>query len=297
MTTSDSSIRFLVKGYECFVDDIDGDLALSFWTLVTSPKTNNLYLKRGYNQTIHRIIMARVLERELLTHERVDHKNRNGLDNTRSNLRVATPTQNQANRKVQKNNKLGLKGVHAERNKFRAAIRVNGIYHNLGAFDTPEEAHAAYCEAAREYHGEFANSGEITPSYIQSLQIAPYVETPRPPRAPRAKLASYPRKGLKLTELDKQHIRQWRAMGFSLTAVAHAYDISIEYVSIIAPTRKNTSDEDAQDMRDWFAAGYSRGDIARAYKLSRAATNRIISGESHAPTAPASPRAQEGGQS
>jgi hypothetical protein len=43
--------------------------------------------------------------------------------------------------------------------RFQAQINVAGKKLSLGTFNTPEEAHAAYREAASRYHGEFANHG------------------------------------------------------------------------------------------------------------------------------------------
>lgn len=91
----------------------------------------------------------------------VDHKNGNGLDNRRSNIRLCTSSQNAYN-KVQKNNTSGYKGVfkdHRNRRKYKiwwASITVNKIPINLGHFYTAEEASQAYKKAALKYHGEFA---------------------------------------------------------------------------------------------------------------------------------------------
>lgn len=91
----------------------------------------------------------------------VDHKDMNPLNNKRDNLRSATFEQNQMNQGVQVNNKLGLKGVHFDERsgKFIAQIQVNKKHTRLGEFDDPFEAHEAYCQAAKRYFGEFANSG------------------------------------------------------------------------------------------------------------------------------------------
>jgi hypothetical protein len=57
-------------------------------------------------------------------------------------------------------NTSGYKGVYwyEDRKKWRAQIGYQGKVTNLGSFDTPEEAHAAYCEAAHRLHGEFART-------------------------------------------------------------------------------------------------------------------------------------------
>ena len=89
----------------------------------------------------------------------IDHKNGDRDDNRIGNLRLASASQNQWNCKTPKNNKSGYKGVYSDRGYWRAVIRKNGKPKYLGYFDTPELAHAAYCQAANEMHGEFANHG------------------------------------------------------------------------------------------------------------------------------------------
>lgn len=92
---------------------------------------------------------------------RTDHIDGDTLNNRRRNLRDSTPSQNQANRKLQKNNTTGFKGVCkiSGKDKWVAYIRVKGKVINLGTFKTPEEAHEAYMKAALFYFGEFANAG------------------------------------------------------------------------------------------------------------------------------------------
>jgi len=90
----------------------------------------------------------------------VDHKNMNKLDNRRSNLRVCTNSENQANIKVHKRNKTGYKGVRYQSNRYEAYIWKNKpIY--LGRFDTVEEAALAYNKKALELFGEFARLNDI----------------------------------------------------------------------------------------------------------------------------------------
>ena len=88
----------------------------------------------------------------------IDHLDGNPHNNKFQNLRLATSRQNQCNQKRRIDNTSGLKGVtwDKSRNKWSARIQVKGKYIFLGRHKTKEEAYAAYCEAARKLHGEFA---------------------------------------------------------------------------------------------------------------------------------------------
>jgi hypothetical protein len=89
----------------------------------------------------------------------LDHEDHNGLNNRRSNLRVATPSQNNRNRKkIVRPCSSPYKGVHLHKatGKFRARIAVDGKNISLGLFESQDDAARAYDEAARKHHGEFA---------------------------------------------------------------------------------------------------------------------------------------------
>lgn len=89
---------------------------------------------------------------------RLDHEDGNTANNRWSNLRRATHSQNMANRKLNRNNTSGFKGVSRRGDSFRAYVNKNGKRVGLGTFPTAELAHAAYTEKARELHGEFARA-------------------------------------------------------------------------------------------------------------------------------------------
>jgi hypothetical protein len=79
---------------------------------------------------------------------RIDHKDNNPSNNRHWNLRKATHAQNMRNRKA-------TRGYSRHGNGWRMCITVDGIRHRE-FFYTEEEAGAAYAEAAKRLHGEFA---------------------------------------------------------------------------------------------------------------------------------------------
>ena len=91
--------------------------------------------------------------------EIIDHINCDGLDNRLQNLRISSSSQNSTNRRVSRINNTGLKGVTKESGRYSAHIWYDGKSHRLGRFDTPEEAHAAYCREARKRFGNFSRTG------------------------------------------------------------------------------------------------------------------------------------------
>ncbi len=89
----------------------------------------------------------------------VDHRNGHSLDNRKSNLRPATPSQNSCNSRRDKSNTYSqYRGVSFSKRKQKwfAAIRANGKKLWLGYFTNETDAAHAYDTAAKQYHGEFA---------------------------------------------------------------------------------------------------------------------------------------------
>lgn len=88
----------------------------------------------------------------------IDHINHNTLDNQKSNLRVATRSQNCANRRKFKNNKSGYIGViwHKHIQRYQAYISKDKKITHLGSFDDPIKAAQVRDAKAKELFGEFA---------------------------------------------------------------------------------------------------------------------------------------------
>jgi hypothetical protein len=109
----------------------------------------------GRNYKEHRIVWLHVHGRWPVAD--IDHKDGNPRNNAIDNLREATRTQNNANRRGQ--GRTGLpKGVHfcGRTGRYVAQITCGGRNTFLGRFNTPEHAHAAYAVAAEKHFGEFA---------------------------------------------------------------------------------------------------------------------------------------------
>lgn len=81
----------------------------------------------------------------------VDHADLDRANDRWLNLRLATTQANSCNRRRWGRLTDLPKGVYQQGRKFVAKIRVNYRALHLGTFDTPEEAHAAYCKAAQEH--------------------------------------------------------------------------------------------------------------------------------------------------
>ncbi len=110
----------------------------------------------GKYYSVHRIIYKMVTGEDPVA--LVDHINGDKSDNRWVNLRDASHTQNNHNRRVGRNNTTGYKGVSKLKDgRYKVSIRVgNNKRLHLGYFLDLNEAAKAYANAAQKHHGEFS---------------------------------------------------------------------------------------------------------------------------------------------
>lgn len=147
----------LTKGYTALIDAADVWLVERWnWFAVVSAG-GKVYAGRGAsaNGVKYTVLLHRHLLGAPRRHD-VDHRDGDGLNCRRFNMRLCSPTQNNQNSSVQRNNKLGVKGVFHNGSSYVATIRAHGVTHHLGCFKTAGAASDAYAEAAKAAFGEFA---------------------------------------------------------------------------------------------------------------------------------------------
>lgn len=144
----------LTKGMSTVIDASDAHLvAGSKWRASQAGRKWYAATTRGGRTVyLHRLLMGSP-EGVL-----IDHRDNDGLNNRRANLRLANKSLNGANSALSARNKSGYKGVSlVGGNRWCAKITLFGRSRSLGNYASVDEAFAAYSAAARAAHGEFAN--------------------------------------------------------------------------------------------------------------------------------------------
>lgn len=150
--------QILASGIPVVFDDADSDLILSYrWHKHVAGK--NVYA-RGYplgKRSSGLVYMHRLLT-DAPKGTDVDHRNGNGMDNRRGNIRICSRSQNNANRKVAVG-VVGIKGVYWDGrcNVWRAEIHKDGVKHRLGRFKRLEDAADAYRQKSLSLYGNFSS--------------------------------------------------------------------------------------------------------------------------------------------
>lgn len=146
----------LSRGRVALIDDEDYERVSAIGAWVVQLDEHTAYAR--HNECSDGVRSAILMHSLITGWAYVDHRNGDGLDNRRANLREATHAQNMGNKRLYRTNTSGFKGVTYERRGGRwvASIQVNGRKRYLGTFASPQEAAHIYDTAALSAWGEFA---------------------------------------------------------------------------------------------------------------------------------------------
>lgn len=150
----------LTGGMTCIVDDQDAEL-VSRWKWQARQSRNTWYATRsGWSEGKKVSVMMHCLILGVGPRVIVDHRNGDGLDNRRENLRIATNQENCFNRRPLPGTSSRFKGVdfYKRNGKWRARIKRDGRLRHVGNFDSEEDAARRYDQEARILFGDFART-------------------------------------------------------------------------------------------------------------------------------------------
>lgn len=154
----------LSQGKLCFIDRADMGIVKNYhWFAHRNGKTFYC-MTHDWDKNGKRVFIA--IHRLLINVPKgmqIDHVDRNGLNNTRKNLRECSPIENSHNKGVTSANKSGYKGVsfYTKHNKWRASLKCNGKEYYGGIYSCRIAAAYRYDQIARQVFGEFAYTNFI----------------------------------------------------------------------------------------------------------------------------------------
>lgn len=153
---------FLTQGKVTVIDDADFDLVSDLkWCAAAKDGT---YYAVSRERIAPRNYKTIYMHRALLKAkpgEICDHRDGNGLNNRRSNIRITTHSINALNIKKIQQNGTGYRGVIRHKGKFWARIVKDQKTYNLGHYARVEDAGLDYEEKARELYGNDAPTSKI----------------------------------------------------------------------------------------------------------------------------------------
>ncbi len=140
----------LTQGFSTMVDDEDYDELSQYSWSVSSLTWCCPYVRYARRYVGRKLIPMHRHIIGALPGQEVDHINRDGLDNRRHNLRIATRSQNGFNRGMQSNNTSGEIGIvwHRRNNRWQAQAMIERKMHYLGQFVNKSDA----IEARRKFN-------------------------------------------------------------------------------------------------------------------------------------------------
>jgi hypothetical protein len=149
----------LTKGQFALVDDEDYEYLNQFkWHV--SPHKNTKYAERGVTLEIgkYTVVSMHITLMKPSKGMDIDHKDHNGLNCQKYNLRICTRQQNHRNRRKRPNLSSKYKGVTWDKyaRKWKSAITIDRKPKHLGNFSSELEAALAYNKKAKELFGEYA---------------------------------------------------------------------------------------------------------------------------------------------
>jgi len=165
----DGATTFILlnHGKAAAIDTADWNLVKGFHWFARTPKNNPGYWYCCANMKRYGKRTCVDLHRFILGHPdwKVDHRDRDGLNNRRFNLRQASSAQNQANSRKQAQTSSRFKGVYwsGQLRKWVAQITYTNehgrrVHKGLGCFTDETMAGKAYASSAISIFGEFAHS-------------------------------------------------------------------------------------------------------------------------------------------
>jgi hypothetical protein len=156
-----------IQNKTVLIDSEDYDLIKEYTWNISNDGWNDYAKTEIWKGGRKKIYMHQLIMGTKGTKYLVDHKNCNGLDNRRSNLRICDNSGNGANRRIVSNNTSGMKGVswNMQAGKWRVKVVKNGRDHHCGYFDDLIEGAKAYDKKAIELFGEFARTNKMMGLY------------------------------------------------------------------------------------------------------------------------------------
>lgn len=153
----------LTKGYTAIIDTADVAIVEGFNWCALECKAADGTMRAVYAT---RTVRGPGFKRHCMMHRVIadtpegmdtDHRDGDGLNNRRGNLRQATRSQNARNMRMKAVNTSGIKGVswHKASNRWRATINTGTGLKHLGSFKCTTAAAIVYAKASRDLHGEF----------------------------------------------------------------------------------------------------------------------------------------------